>query len=153
MPMLAIGRAWHSNERAISLDNFYTMYSILEVYLSASDSSIGYVVVVWVNGLACLCRDYGVHRVQCIPSATHQQIHFIPPSNAPSVDFSQPITSIILAMTTSRVRIGLHNYMIPVVAVETAESPEIVIWREIFRCNRPGFIELPKENARRDSES
>ncbi len=56
-------------------------------------------------------------------------------------------------MTTSRVRIGLHNDMIPVVAVETAESPEIVIWREILRCNLPGFIELPKENARRDSES
>jgi len=50
--MLAVRRPWDrdSKERAKSLDNFYTMYSILEVYPLASDSNTGYVVVVWVNG-------------------------------------------------------------------------------------------------------
>ncbi len=96
-----------------------------------------------------------MHRVQCILSVTHQQIHFTSthsfPFQGPSADCSQPISDNF--GNFRRTTIFLYDDMIPVVAVETAESPEIVIWREIFRCNLPGFIELPKENARRDSES
>jgi hypothetical protein len=89
--MLAVRRPWDSNKKGHKPGHFlYDVQYSGSVPVSIKYYYVTYVVLVLLlNGVAGLCRDCGVHRVQCIPSATHQQITF--------TLFQRPISRLLTA--------------------------------------------------------